>query len=64
MESVRGVGGGFSQAVDQPCIPAGAFALHRGAERSWVDAIASDGLQDDLITIAIDKENSLPDDKA
>lgn len=29
-----------------------------------VDAIASDGLQDDLITIAIDKENSLADDKA
>lgn len=29
-----------------------------------VDAIASDGLQDDPITIAIDKENSLADDKA
>lgn len=32
--------------------------------RVSVDAIASDGLQDDLITIAIDKENSLADDKA
>jgi hypothetical protein len=31
---------------------------------SLVDAIASDGLQDDLITIAIDKENSLADAKA
>lgn len=31
---------------------------------TWVNAFASNGLQDDLITIAIDKENSLPDDKA
>jgi len=31
---------------------------------SLVDAIASDGLQDDLITIAIDKENSFADGKA
>lgn len=35
-----------------------------GMSSSSVDAIASDGLQDDLITIAIDKENSLADDKA
>lgn len=35
-----------------------------GAFSVSVDAIASDGLQDDLITIAIDKENSLADDKA
>jgi len=35
-----------------------------GMSDSSIDAIASDGLQDDLITIAIDKENSLVDDKA
>ena len=35
-----------------------------GAFSVSVDAIASDGLQDDLITIAIDKENNLADDKA
>ena len=35
-----------------------------GAFSVLVDAIASDGLQDDLITIAIDKENNLADDKA
>lgn len=28
-----------------------------------IDAIVNDGLQDDLITIAIDKENNLADDK-
>lgn len=39
------------------------FTMAR-SRATWVNAFASNGLQDDLITIAIDKENSLPDDKA